>query len=89
MLSLIAPRNLYIASASDNMWADPKAQYLALMATNPVYELYNLQGLISNYKMPEIGEQLKDGRIGYHIRQGWHYLSRYDWNMFMNYFQNI
>ena len=89
LLSLIAPRNLYVVSASDNMWADPKSQYLALMATNSVYELYNLQGLISNYKMPEIGEQLKEGKIGYHIRKGWHYLSRYDWNMFMDYFQNV
>lgn len=89
LLSLIAPRNLYVASASDNMWADPKSQFLALIATNPVYELYNLQGLVSEYKMPNIGEQLKNGKIGYHIRKGWHYLSRYDWNMFMDYFQNL
>lgn len=89
LLSLIAPRNLYVASASDNIWADPKSQFLALIATNPVYELYNSQGLVPDNTMPNIGEQLKDGKIGYHIRKGWHYLSRYDWNMFMDYFQNL
>lgn len=89
LLSLIAPRNLYVASASDNSWADPYSQYLALMATNPVYEIYNFPGLISDYTMPEIGQQLKWGKIGYHIRKGWHFLSRYDWNMFMEYFKYI
>ena len=89
LLSLTAPRNLYVASASDNIWADPKSQFLALIATNPIYKLYNLQGLVSDNKLPNIGKQLKDGKIGYHIRKGWHYLSRFDWNMFMEYFQNL
>lgn len=89
LLSLIAPRNLYVASASDNVWADPMSQFMALVATNPVYELFKMQGLVSDNKMPQIGEQLKSGKIGYHIRKGWHYLSRYDWNMFMEYFKNL
>ena len=85
LLSLIAPRYLYIEGASDNSWADPHAQVLACIATSPVYNLYNLDGFIYNNKFPDIGEQLGNGYIGYHIRKGWHFLSRFDWNMFMKY----
>lgn len=85
LLALIAPRNLYIASASDNMWADPHSQFLACIATNPIYNLYNLSGLVNNDIYPNIGQQFCEGDVGYHLRKGWHYLSRYDWNMFIKY----
>lgn len=85
MLSLIAPRYLYIESASDNKWADPHSQLLASLITSSVYNLYGLDGLVHNEKIPEIEEPLHDGNIGYHIRRGWHFLSRFDWNMFMQF----
>lgn len=40
LMALIAPRPLYIAAASDDLWGDSKGQYLALYHSLPVYQLY-------------------------------------------------
>ena len=85
LLSLIAPRNLYVASASEDMWADPKSEFLCCVAINQVYELYNKKGLIYEDKYPVVDTKLLDGDIGYHLREGCHYLSRHDWNVFIEY----
>lgn len=85
LLSLVAPRNLYVASASKDTWADPKSEFLCCTAINPVYALYNKKGLVYNDEYPISGTKLLDGDIGYHFREGCHYLSRYDWNTFMKY----
>lgn len=85
LLSLIAPRNLYVASSSLDKWADPNSEFLACVATTPVYELYNKKGLVCNDEYPNSNTKLLDGSIGYHMREGWHYLSRHDWNIFIEY----
>lgn len=86
LLSLIAPRYLYISSASDDSWADWKSEFLCGLATNPIYDLYNKKGLIYNKNSyPNPQEKFHNGYIGYHLRHGWHYLSRYDWNLFIEY----
>lgn len=85
LLSLIAPRNLYICSASEDEWADPYSEFLACIAVNPAYDLYQEKGIITNDGKPEVHDYFHDGKIGYHLRKGTHYLSRYDWNKVMEY----
>lgn len=85
LMTLVAPRNLYVASASEDAWADPKSEFLCCIATNPVYELLEKKGVIYEDKCPLPGQKLHEGNIGYHLRKGTHYLSRYDWNRFMEY----
>lgn len=79
LLSLIAPRHSYVASAEEDSWADPKAQFLCCNAANPVYDLYGLKGIITPDQYPAANSSLHEGNIGYHIRKGCHYFSRYDW----------
>lgn len=79
LLSLVAPRHLYVCSAQEDKWADPKSEFLACVATSPVYEIYGLKGVVSD-GWPKLNERYHDGRIGYHMRAGTHYLSRDDWN---------
>lgn len=86
LASLVAPRYLYVASASEDRWADPKAEFRCCIETTKVYNLLNEKGLIYDKKdYPIAGEDYLEGDIGYHLRQGTHYLTRYDWQRFMKY----
>lgn len=83
LLALIAPRNVYVASAAGDLWADPKGEFLSTYHAGPVYQLYGLSGFDANV-MPEIHNPLmKD--VGYHIREGIHDVTDYDWECFMDF----
>jgi pimeloyl-ACP methyl ester carboxylesterase len=84
LLALIAPRLLYVASASQDSWSDPKAEFQAAVEATPVYRLYGLSGLGTD-KMPGPEQPLALGRIGYHLRTGKHDLTEYDWACFMDF----
>ena len=79
LLSMIAPRYLYVCSAKEDDWADPKSEFLSCVAASPVYKLYSLDGLVSDNSYPKINEALHIGEIGYHLRKGTHFLGRDDW----------
>ncbi len=85
LTALTAPRNLYIASGSEDLYADPKSEFLNAVETSKVYGLFGLKGLVTPDRMPEADTPLHEGMIGYHMRTGSHFLSRYDWQQFMDY----
>ena len=85
LMSLIAPRHLYVASAQEDEWADPNSEYLGCHAVSPVYEMMGKTGIVSPDRLPEPGDAFHEGTIGYHLRTGSHYFSRYDWLRFMEY----
>lgn len=82
LLSLIAPRPLYVASASEDSWADPRSEFQSAVLATQVYELLGKRG-ISQKTFPEPEKPLHEGAIGYHVRTGKHNLTEYDWAQFM------
>jgi len=86
LLALIAPRPLYVASAAEDLWADPKGEFLSCVYASPVYELLGMKGLPSK-EMPAISKPLI-GTIAYHIRPGKHDVTMYDWQRYMDFAAN-
>jgi len=84
LISLIAPRPVYVASASEDRWADPHGEFLSCVYAGPVYKLFDLQGVGKN-KLPEPDKPILSGYIGHHIRTGKHQLTPYDWNAYMDF----
>ncbi len=83
LLALMAPRPLYVASASKDLWADPKGEFLGAKHAEPVYRLYNKEGL-GVLEMPAIDRPVGN-TIGYHIRTGEHDITPYDWQQYIKF----
>ena len=84
LISLMAPRPVYVTSADKDLWADPRGEFLACKRAGPVYKLLGLDGLGTD-RMPGMDKPVNKGAIGYHVRSGGHALTAYDWKNFMDF----
>ncbi len=84
LLALIAPRGLYVASASEDLWADPRGEFLSLAHASPVFALWGDRAIAPD-AMPPLERPLRTARRGYHVRRGVHNLTPYDWERFADF----
>jgi hypothetical protein len=87
LIGLIAPRAVYVATAAEDLWSDPKGQYLSLKEAQPVYRLYGFETNLPE-EMPEVNRQVIRPAMGYHKREGKHNLTPYDWQQFIHFANN-
>lgn len=85
LIGASAPRKVYVASATEDLWADPTSEYLSCVAASPAWEVNGMTGFIHPDKLPEGRDQFADGNVGYHLRPGTHYLSRHDWKRYVEF----
>lgn len=83
LLALIAPRPLYVCSAEEDQWSDPKGEFLSCVGASPVYQLLGKVGFPGK-DFPDLQKPVL-GTIGYHIRPGKHAINQYDWSCFMDF----
>lgn len=74
VLIATAPRLLYVASASEDLWADPEGEFEALLDAG-----------MRPRVMPKPGERYFDGRFAYHLREGKHDITKWDWEGFIDF----
>ncbi|MFX0099865.1 MAG: alpha/beta hydrolase family protein [Candidatus Hodarchaeota archaeon] len=83
LISLIAPRPVYVASSQKDLWADPLGEFLGALHADPVYRLLDTEGLPVK-KMPKVNKPIA-GRIGYHMKKGRHSITLYDWKEYIKF----
>ncbi len=82
--ALIAPRPLLIASATEDVWADPYNEFRCAKAVGEVYELFGVKGL-GNAKFPKPDTPVFGERVGYYLRTGIHDVTETDWKFVLEF----
>jgi len=84
LLALIAPRPLYVASAEEDRWADPRGEFLSAKHAEPVYRLFGLNAGDASLgeEWPPVNHPVGK-TLAYHIRPGKHDVTDYDWEQYL------
>jgi hypothetical protein len=83
LISLIAPRPAYIASASNDIWADPLGEFEGGKYASSVYQLLGKDVLLGSQATASNAQGTS--AVGYHLRSGNHELTLFDWQRFMDF----
>jgi hypothetical protein len=83
LLALIAPRPVLLQTGTEDHWSDPKGEFLAAVAAEPVFELLGARGL-GTRTMPPAGEPILH-TVGYLMHEGGHGPAPSDWPVFLQF----
>jgi hypothetical protein len=93
LLALAAPRPLYVASAEEDQWADPKGEFLGAFHASAAWNVVGLRPLngavaeaaLKRGALPPVNTPVGEGRIRYHVRTGKHDITAYDWDQYLDF----
>jgi hypothetical protein len=89
LIALIAPRAVAVGSAAEDLWADPRGEFLSVVHARPVYQLFGKQALGDAKEMPAINDSLHGDGAHYHIREGKHNLNLVDLTAYMDFADRV
>lgn len=84
LAALLAPRPLLAMSGSEDVWSDPKGEFLSLVAADPVYRLFGEKPGLKSLEWPDNNKE-SDGVLGYFRHKGGHDVSLEDWRVMIGY----
>jgi hypothetical protein len=85
LIALVAPRPVLLQTGSEDGWSDPKGEFLAAVAAEPVYKLFGKQGL-GTTEWPAAGQPILHD-IGYFMHAGGHGTLPSDWDVFIKFLE--
>ena len=83
LIALMAPRPLLLQTGDTDLWSDPKGEWLALKAAQPVYQLLGQAGPAET-ELPPAGIPLLS-RLGYTMHAGGHGTLPEEYEVFIRY----
>jgi hypothetical protein len=83
LVALMAPRPVLLQTGTTDFWSDPKGEFLAAVAAEPVFRLLGKQGLGTDV-MPLAGQPILHA-IGYYMHEGGHGTLPGDWQVFLQF----
>lgn len=90
LVAAMAPRPVYVASSSEDLWADPEYERLSCRWASEVYEkIYGMIGAVLPEESEiELNKDYHDGNIAYHVKKGPHSITPADWHRYMDFRDN-
>jgi hypothetical protein len=83
LVSLVAPRPLFLQTGDQDFWSDPKGEFQAAVAAGPVYRLLGQQDL-GTTELPPAGHAIMH-TLGYEMHAGGHGTVPSDWPLFLEF----
>ncbi|OQA82215.1 MAG: hypothetical protein BWY31_03308 [Lentisphaerae bacterium ADurb.Bin242] len=87
LIALMAPRPVYITSATKDLHADPEGEFLAALHAVPAYRLFGCRDFPPETMPPPDAPYGTD--VAYHIRTGPHDMTPLDWEFFLDFADRI
>ena len=85
LLAALAPRYVSVSSAEKDDWADQQSEQRSCLGATPAWQVNGLQGFVGPEEPVAVGDCCEDGEISYHLRDGVHFLGRFDWQCYMRF----
>ncbi|WP_114790608.1 hypothetical protein U0035_19490 [Niabella yanshanensis] len=86
LIALMAPRPLLLQTGNEDYFSDPKGEFLAAQAAEPVYHLFQKRGL-NKTDIPIAGDTSMLNTLGYYMHQGGHTILPEDYDIFIRFIQ--
>ncbi len=83
LVALVAPRPLLLQTGSTDYWSDPKGEFLAAVAAEPVYKLFGKQGL-GTTTWPGAKQAILHDEA-YYMHEGGHGMVPGDWDVYVQF----
>ncbi|MBN2000097.1 acetylxylan esterase [candidate division KSB1 bacterium] len=87
LIALMAPRPVLLQTGDTDKWSDPKGEFLAAVAAEPVYHLLGKKGLETD-KIPQSGVPILND-IGFYMHKGGHGMHAVDgtsdWEVYLRF----
>lgn len=85
LIAAMAPRLAYVASSTEDAWADPEAERLSCRYASDAWALYGKPGVILPDEPVAADTAYHDGMIGYHMKTGPHSITHEDWKYYLDF----
>jgi hypothetical protein len=89
LVALMAPRPLLLQTGSTDYWSDPKGEFLAAVAAEPVYKFFGKKGPGTNLFPAAKDESLLLNDLGYFMHDGGHGTFPDDWPRFLKFMKKF